>query len=74
MKKDVVVKSGFEYDDDYEVKFSDVTPIIEMIKDARAKILEMEIASSDLFSDAETMDKISNIKYQLGHLLTKESK
>jgi polyhydroxyalkanoate synthesis regulator phasin len=44
----------------------------ELIEKTNAEILDLEMNAKSLLNDADLMDKISDIKYQLGHKLTKE--
>ena len=46
--------------------------ILKLIKDAKAEILALEISNPKGLFDAELIKKVQQVKYKLGHTLTKE--
>lgn len=46
--------------------------ILKLIKDAKAEVLALEIGNPKGLLDAELIVKVQQVKYKLGHTLTKE--
>jgi hypothetical protein len=46
--------------------------ILKLIKDAKAEILALEIGNPKGLLDDELIKKVKDVKYKLGHTLTKE--
>jgi hypothetical protein len=55
-----------------EEQIADLIKIADLIEKAKAEILDLEMNNPKGLLDAELIKKVQDVKYQLGHTLTKE--